>query len=222
MSKTHALAKLQELMTELPSLKHAPYDHPSFQTWRLSVETLLVSHLGESHTITSNFRELAFKVDPIVEFNRNRDASQAEHQDIYLRGLTRAEAILNAAEYVWFNTAPQHDRVGSSKVSPVQVNLTNNNTANAQSNALANATSVVEFPVDDLLEIIDKSSEIPEEHKSEAKEVIENLDGELRKKNPRWAKVSGYLKSVADLGKELAIQTMAAVVAEYSKQRFGI
>lgn len=221
MTRTSTLNKLKELADQVPSLNDISYDHPRFKTWYLSVESILLAHLGDAHTISMNFRNIEFKVDPFVEMNRGRDASTEEHQRVFLKGLETADAVLDAAIEVWFNSAPAPGSTASSKNSPVQVNLTNNNSSNSTSNASATASSLLEFPLDDLLALIDASDDLTEEQKPEAKEVIENLDGELRKRNPRWDKIAGHLKNVADLGKEVAIQTFAAVVAEYSKNRFG-
>lgn len=179
----------------------------------MTISAILEAHFGGTHEIAARFRRLHFESSPVPvqvswdEFE-SREPTETDHQEQYDNDLTTARHIISAALDVWDVVKP------SAVVRPaaplVQVN--NNNTATANSNS--NATAVVEFPLQDLLALVENAGALPADVKEQAKDHLEDLDGELRKATPRWEKIKPALKFLLDLGKEISIKTLAAVVAK--------
>jgi hypothetical protein len=211
---TDARNRLGRLCLEIDELEKLEYDNPALTQWKLTASTILESRFGSEHQLCTRFGNLTFE-KTLFAMWVTRDGrstplpSRHEHNERYRADLATAQGILRAALDLW-NIVQATEEPSPTPL--VQNNITNNNTATADSVATANA--LIEFPLEELLDLVDGSQDLTADVKEQAKEHLEDLDGELRKPRPRWEKVKPAVKFLLDAGKEIAIKTLPAVVAK--------
>lgn len=199
------LRKLTELLNNANSLREMEYDDARITQWRMTVRSILEARFGSEHSLCKEFAALYF----MDTYSDDPHPPRKDHNAVCQYCVEQAINILVAACDVWPISMP-----ATPGANPA-IHVVNNNNATATSSS--NASATVQFPLRELLKMVDENDELSPEERGRAKEHIEDLDGELRKTTPRWEKIRPAFKFLLDTGKEIAIKVAAAVLAKLAE-----
>jgi hypothetical protein len=208
--------QLRTLSVEADELLKLEFDNHRLKQWQLSVQAILEARFGDKHRLVLQFQELQFRASEMASILGYEPApSRSTHNQRYQQDLLTGKSIIEAGVAVWSTGAPSKpDTASRPRGHVLEIHNTNTNTANSTSSSNALAEAYVEFPLSRLLSMVDNNSSYgTDQERNQAKEHLEDLEGELKKPNPRWDKIKGALQYLLDGGKDLAVEVMGAVIA---------
>ena len=95
-SKEKALERLQELLVEIPALKHLNKESPEFKKWHRNAEICIANTFGEKSRNVDDFSRISYSPRTAFSISAGKNTIHLAFRHAYIRGLDSAKAILES------------------------------------------------------------------------------------------------------------------------------